>query len=123
MKRLLSVALVATFALLAFSTFAHAGDQDFVLVNKTGKVIDKVWVCPSGTKKWSEDILGQDQLKDGETLKIKFHPKEEAAKWDVAIIFEGEKDEDYTVWEELNLMKIDKVTISFKDKKPWADVE
>src|SRR5213592_2040906 len=50
--------------------------QDFTVINKTGVIIDKLFVSPSDKDEWQDDILGQDQLADGASVDIKFHPKE-----------------------------------------------
>lgn len=94
--------------------------QDFTLVNKTGVVIDKLFVSPSDKDDWQDDILGQDQLADGASLEIKFHPKEKAAKWDLRI--EDTKG-NYIEWNDLNLTEIEKVTLHYKDGKGTAEVE
>src|SRR5438309_2161119 len=60
--------------------------QDFTLVNKTGVVIDKLFVSPADKDEWGEDILGKDQMADGESWEIKFHPKEKADKWDLKVV-------------------------------------
>jgi hypothetical protein len=102
---------------------ATAGaDQDFTVVNKTGVVIDKLYVAPSDTDNWQEDILGQDQLADGQSLEIKFHPKEKAAKWDLRI--EDTKGNSIE-WTDLNLTEIEKVTLNYDQatKKATANIE
>jgi hypothetical protein len=102
---------------------ATAGaDQDFTVVNKTGVVIDKLYVSPSDKEDWEEDILGQDQLADGATLNIKFHPKEKTAKWDLRI--EDTKGNSIE-WTDLDLTEISKLTLHYDAtaKKATADVE
>jgi len=88
--------------------------QDFTLHNKTGVVIDKLFVSPSDKDDWQEDILGQDTLGDGQSVEIKFHPKEKAAKWDLKV--EDNKGNSIE-WHDLNLMEISEVTLHYdKDK-------
>src|SRR4051812_26745664 len=91
-----------------FSQAAHAGDQDFSLVNKTGVVIAKVMVSPHEEKSWGEDVMGRDVLSDDETVDIKFHRSETAEYWDLKVI---DKEGHEIVWENLNLLKISKVTL------------
>src|SRR5258708_9887012 len=45
--------------------------QDFTLINKTGVVIDKLYISPANADDWQENILGQEQLADGSTVDIK----------------------------------------------------
>jgi hypothetical protein len=97
-----------------------AGDQDFTLVNKTGVEIHNLHVSASDENDWGEDVLGKDTLGDGESVKISFHPKEEAAKWDLRV---ADKEGNAITWEDLNLLKISKVTLHYADGKATAEVE
>ena len=94
--------------------------QDFTLVNKTGVEIDKVYISPHDKDDWEEDILGQDTLPDGQSVDIKFHRDETAAEWDLRI---EDKQGNPIEWESLNLLKISKVTLHYKDGKGTAEVE
>lgn len=107
---LVTIALLGTMA-------AFAGEQDFTVHNKTGVEIHKLHVSPHSGDEWGDDILGQDTLSNGETLKIKFSRKEKAALWDLKI--EDEKGNSLE-WEKLNLLEISDVTLHYKDGKAWA---
>lgn len=102
------------------TTAQEGGKQDFMLVNQTGVEIDKVFISPSDTNDWQEDILGQDTLPAGQSVEIKFHRNEKAAKWDLKI---EDKQGTSIEWEDLNLLEISKVTLRLKDGKGVADVE
>lgn len=91
-----------------------------MLVNKTGVEIDKVFISPSDSKDWQEDILGQDTLPDGQSVDIKFHRNEKAAKWDLRI---EDKQGNSIEWEDLNLLEISKVTLHYSNGKGTAEVE
>lgn len=99
---------------------ASGANQDFTVVNKTGVIIDKLFVSPSEKDDWQEDILGKDVLADGESLEIKFHPKEKIEKWDLKI--EDSKGNSIE-WTDLKLTEISKVTLHYKDGKGTAEVE
>ena len=99
---------------------ASGADQDFTVVNKTGVIIDKLFVSPSDKEDWQEDILGKDVLADGESLEIKFHPKEKIEKWDLKI--EDSKGQSIE-WHDLKLTEISKVTLHYKDGKGTAETE
>lgn len=94
--------------------------QDFMLHNKTGVVIDKLFVSPSDKDDWQEDILGQDTLADGQSVEIKFHPKETAAKWDLKV--EDSKGNSIE-WHDLNLTEISEVTLHYENGKGTAEVK
>jgi hypothetical protein len=99
---------------------AAEGQQDFTLHNKTGVVIDKLFVSPSDKDDWQEDVLGQDTLADGQSVEIKFHPKEKAAKWDIKVV---DSEDNSIEWHDLNLMEISEVTLHFENGKGTAEVK
>lgn len=96
------------------------GDQDFMLVNSTGVEINALYVTPHNAKKWGEDILGADTLLDGEELLITFPNKTKSQFWDLRV-----EDEDgaFIEWDNLNLMKISRVELYFKNGKATADLQ
>ena len=94
--------------------------QDFTVVNRTGVEIDKLYVSPSEADDWEEDILGQDTLPDGQSVNIKFNREEKAALWDLRI---EDKQGNAIEWERLDLLKISKVTLFYKEGKGTAEVE
>jgi uncharacterized protein YcfL len=102
------------------STTTAAGAQDFTLVNKTGVVINKLFVSPHNADDWQEDVLGRDTLGDGETLEIKFNRGEKAAMWDLRV--EDTKG-NAIEWENLNLLEISKITLHYENGKATAETE
>src|SRR5579863_2484554 len=127
MKKRISMIKSMAFTLLAVAGMAlltvsavRAGDQDFTLVNKTGVEIHSLHVAPHSSDEWGEDILGKDTLGDGESLEITFGKHDRAHHWDLRI--EDEKGNSVT-WENLDLMKIEEVTLHLKDGKAWADLK
>lgn len=99
------------------SSSEASAKQDFTLVNQTGVTIDKVFISPHDSNDWEEDILGQDVLNNGESVDIKFHRSEKADIWDLRI---EDKQGGFIEWENLNLPKIDKLTLHYKDGKATA---
>jgi ABC-type transport system substrate-binding protein len=97
-----------------------AGAQDFTLVNKTGVVINKLFVSPHDADDWQEDVLGQDTLGDGESLEIKFHRNEKSAMWDLRV--EDTKG-NAIEWDNLNLLEISKITLHYENGKATAETE
>lgn len=96
------------------------GDQDFLLVNSTGVEINALYVTPHNAKKWGEDILGADTLPDGEDLLITFPNKTKSKYWDLRI---EDADGAYIEWDNLNLMKISRVELFFKNGRATADLQ
>ena len=128
-KKLKFKALVAIFALAImiapaafaqgtqkFVSAASQNKQDFTLHNETGQEVKEVYVSPTATDEWEEDILGTDTLATGESVDISFTRRHEDM-WDMKVVFRNGKS---SVWTKLNLSQITDITISFKNGKPWA---
>ena len=118
-KSLLSIFLFAL-VLLAGAGIAAAGTQDFTLVNATGVDIAELYIAPSASEDWEEDVLGTDILKDGASVDITFSPKLKAEEWDLMVV-DGEGDE--ITWTGLALNEINKITLHFESGKPTATLE
>lgn len=119
-KSLLSSLVFALPLSLAAVSAAQAGEQDFTLINDTGVEIHELYVAPSSTDNWEEDILGRDTLPDGESVDIRFSRKEKTAEWDLKVV-DGEGDS--IEWTELDLTEISAVTLHFKNGEATADIE
>lgn len=104
------------------SAASDSAAQDFTLVNQTGVEIDKVFISPHDKDDWEEDVLGKDTLPTGQSVDIKFHRDETAAEWDLRI---EDKEGNHIEWENLNLLKIAKLTLHYDaaTKKATADPE
>lgn len=105
---------------LTATAFARVGKQDFVLHNATGVEVHELYVSPHDVNEWQEDVLGKDTLADGESVKITFEDREKTAKWDLKVV-DGKGNS--IEWENLDLTKIEEVTLHYKDGKAWADVK
>jgi hypothetical protein len=111
----LSVLLV-----LILSSFALAGEQDFVLVNETGLTIDQFYCSPTTTNEWEEDVLGVETLAAGDSIEISFERDEEACEWDLMIV---DEEEVSIIWQKINLCKATVITLYYKDGVPTAEIE
>ena len=106
--------LTAAFMLAAtVSLPAFAGDQDFKLVNRTGYQIDEVYVSRSSSKNWGRDMMGSDALADRESVNLSFNAPDSVCDWDMRVKY---NDGDSSEWSNLNLCKIEKVTL-YWDRK------
>ncbi len=99
-----------------FVSAANQNKQDFTLHNETRQEIKEVYISPTGTEEWEEDILGADTLESGDSVDITFSRRRENM-WDMKVVFRNGKS---NVWTKLNLSQITDVTISFKNGTPWA---
>jgi hypothetical protein len=120
-KLSLSFAALLAVLTLAFVTPSPAKADsalDFVLVNDTGYTIDKIFVSPSKIEEWGDDVMGQDQLEDGKSVKIHFsRAHEKDTKWDIKVVF---IDGEYRYWTNLDLSTISEVTIHYKNDHATA---
>lgn len=67
---------------LTFATAVMAGKQDVTVVNKTGKPIHHVYISDEKTDDWEEDVLGDDVLQPGQSVKVTFDNNNKACIWD-----------------------------------------
>ena len=103
-------------ALLAVAAPAVADDakQDFRLVNKTGYELKALYVSPSKSDDWEDDVLGQDTLADGEAVNVHFSPKTHTCKWDLKVTYSD--DDSSAVWHNIDLCMVEKITIKYNRK-------
>ena len=118
MKRIAMALCLAV--VVAASAGVFAGDQDFVLVNKTGLTIDELYVSPSNDNEWGEDVLGKDVLANNEEVEITFSRKETECVWDLKIV---DEDDDDVIWEDINLCKAEQITLYYRNGKPTAEIK
>ncbi len=107
MKRLFW--LVAAMALVWTTSSAYAANLDFTIVNNTGVDIYEVYVSPSDTEEWGDDIMEEDILEAGASVDVTFEPGEESEYWDI-MVTDGDGNAIY--WTGFNLTQISTVTLS-----------
>ena len=107
-------AAVTSALFFAMPQIAFAGDQDFTLINKTGYEIGEVYVAPSKSNDWEEDVLGQDVLADGDQVNITFARKTESCFWDMKVVYTI--DNTTAEWDRFNLCEVSKIKIFYNHK-------
>ena len=108
-------------ALLAAPMVALAqGKQDFTLTNGTGYDINEVYVAPSKSKSWEEDVLGWDVLSNGDAVEITFPKKVSVCMYDLKVVY---SDGTEAEWAGFNLCEVSEITIRYNRKtdETWAD--
>lgn len=95
----------------------NQGEQDFVLVNKTGVEIYALYITPNSANDWGDDVLGVDTLPPGEETIITFSPQARATYWDLRV---EDEDENYIEWNKFNLKKISVIELYYKNGKATA---
>lgn len=98
------------------------GKQDFTLVNRTGYTLDQVFVAPSDSDDWGDDVMGRDVLAAGEAVDISFSRRERTCKWDLKVVYD---DQSSAEWEGFDLCATHKIIIYYDRKKDetWAKYE
>ena len=115
MRQFMFASALAFGSLVAGNAFAAEAKQDFTLVNKTGYEIKSVYVSPSKSNDWEEDVLGKDTFADGDSWDIKFHRAAKTCKWDLKVVYSD--DDSDAVWDNIDLCSVSKITIKYDRKK------
>jgi hypothetical protein len=111
-KTIAAVVAAASFAVLV-PTIASAAPQDFTLDNETGYAIKNLYISPTTTNDWQEDVLGQDTLDNGGSVNIHFPGgRGETCEWDLKIAYNDDSSHEWTA---VNLCSISKVTIHYDE--------
>jgi hypothetical protein len=106
--------LASAFTMSATPVRAQEARQDFVLVNRTGYDISEVYVSPGKADDWEEDVLGDDELEDGDQTTIRFKRAVKTCLWDLKVVYSD--DDSSVVWHDIDLCKISKIAISYNRK-------
>jgi hypothetical protein len=104
----LAIASLALAAALAVTGGAHAGEQDFKLINRTGYQIDSVYVGASSSRSWGKDIMGRNSLDDGESVNITFPRGTSTCHFDIKVEY---SDGDTAEWSRVDLCKWETISL------------
>jgi hypothetical protein len=113
MRKLLCGAFAVALAIAA-PAVADEAKQDFRLVNKTGYELKALYVAPSKSDDWQDDVLGQDVLADGQAVNVHFSPKTKVCMYDLKVVYSD--DDSNAVWEKIDLCSVEKITIHYNRK-------
>jgi hypothetical protein len=108
MHRRLALALAITLSLTAATTVRAQTKLDFVLVNRTGYQIDELYVGPTTSRSWGDDILGEDSLPDKQSVDISFDRNAATCNWDIKVVY---NDGDVSEFRNANLCRISRVML------------
>ena len=110
--RRVGLAVAASGALaIAGTSAALAADQDFSLINATGYAISELYVAPTKTADWQEDVLGQDVLGDGQQVNVSFSRSSDTCHWDLKVVYAD--DNSSAEWLGVDLCELSAVTIKY----------
>lgn len=95
--------------------------QDFTLVNKTGYDIEKVYVSPTKSDDWEEDVLGQSVLQNGQKVHITFNRSNKSCNWDLMVVYSD--DNSKVSWSGFDLCSISTIKIFYNRKSDTTSAE
>ncbi len=64
------LAVATSVALLCSAAMAEAANRKVDIVNETGATMTEFYASVGATNSWEEDILGDDELEDGDTVEV-----------------------------------------------------
>lgn len=88
-------------------------ELDFTLVNQTGYGIKLLYIGPSNSPEWTDDmeVLKGRVFRSGTQMPIRFNPKAQTTKWDIMVKWtDGSQSAQ---WIGLDLSEIKKLTILY----------
>lgn len=87
--------LIAAAAVALSPAAAMAEDLVFLFDNKSSIVVSELYASPADVEDWEEDILGQDVLASGESVRVTIADGREQCDYDLRIVAEdGQTLED-----------------------------
>jgi hypothetical protein len=94
--------------------------RTFTITNRTGYLIDQIYLSPSGDSSWESDLLGEYVLPDAELQTITLYREHPGETWDLKVVFD---DDEEDVWSELTIGGANNITLSYDDNEgALADV-
>lgn len=103
--------MLALALLLGQAAGVQAGEQDFKLINDSGRPVCDVYISPASATDWQEDLLEGDKycLSQGESINISFGRSLKGVKmWDLRVV--DDKGEE-SVYEGFNLMEVSNIKL------------
>ncbi|MBP2650479.1 MAG: hypothetical protein H6Q74_1304 [Firmicutes bacterium] len=107
MKRNILILAIIMTMLVGFTGIAMAGTQDFTLVNNTGVDLYEIYISPSNTDEWEENVLHGHVLYNGNSFFIGFSGYSNAY-WDIKIV---DGNGNYVDWRDINLNNVYRVKL------------
>lgn len=94
-----AIGAVALTGLAAVPAIAQMYEK-ITILNSTGYTISEIYISPSDTNDWEEDVLDIDILPDGNDVRIDFRRAADTCDWDLKVVYD---DGDEAVWDNLDL--------------------
>jgi hypothetical protein len=85
--------------------------MNFSLTNFTGTPLKGIYLSPDTSAGWEENIVAGTELRDGDTLDIRFDPNETTTAWDMRV--EG-GDGYFAEWKNLRFEDVSEIKLILK---------
>ena len=101
-------ATAAAVVMTAASLGAHAGQQDFTVVNQSGQDIYYIFVSPDYSDNWGDDVLAQNILPAGSTVDIRMDNFGSHCTFDIQV---ADRDGDALEFWGVDLCRVSQVVV------------
>lgn len=119
MKKNLLPVVLAALMVLVFACSATAAGKNLTIINQTGVDIYQLYMSPSGSEDWEEDLLEGEVFENGTELVIEFEDID-GGLWDLLIM---DKAGNSLEWHQLDLGVISRLTLYFDGERAWAEAK
>lgn len=119
MKKNLLPVVLAALMVLVFACSATAAGKNLTIINQTGVDIYQLYISPSDSEDWEEDLLEGEVFENGTELVIEFEDIGEGL-WDLLIM---DKAGNSLEWHQLDLGVISRLTLYFDGERAWAEAK
>ncbi|GGC19799.1 hypothetical protein GCM10011371_04380 [Novosphingobium marinum] len=109
MKRI--AAFLAALSAL-FAALPASAEEVLTIVNRTGYPLAQIYISPSDTNDWEENLLGRSGLANGRQWRIDFSRSANTCIWDMRIVYADGYVYD---WGGLNLCRFATAIITYDE--------
>jgi len=100
------------------SDYEKAEFSSLKVVNDLGFTVTGLYLSPSHSKTWEENVLGDKTLPTGYSIDVSFPDGENARYWDIRVVGEGKQD---VVWYEFDLLTVGTVDLVVSNGEMTAE--
>jgi len=120
MKKFIYLAVISFLLLASDREVSAQAMQDFTITNYTGVTIMHLYISPSKSAEWGEDILGVDYFSTDTYIPIKFGPNADFCFYDIRVT---DKDNNYMDFNEINLCQWSELELYFDQNTATGTVK
>ena len=102
--------LVASACLFAVIASPASAEDVLKINNRTGYTISQIFIAPTSSDNWEEDVMGDDTLETDTSVNIDFSKSADTCKWDLKAVYD---DKTSAVWRNVNLCKISSISLFY----------